>query len=191
MPTYVVSPKELPKQLEEYSRRTFEGVVEAIRKTVKVHGPRIVQQIIASENPPPVDRGTYRRSWASEDVPGGVVFYNFSHHAAIVEKGRRPGAKMPPVEAIYAWVVRKRIGREIHGPVQSYSGPRQRGGKNRRDRQQAIANNQRWIALQIARRIKARGLRAHKILARAEKRLDPLVMGAIDKALGKDQSAEP
>ena len=188
MPTYVVKPSDLPKQLADYSAKTFQNLVEAIRVSVKKNGPRIVQQIISSENPQPVDRGTYRRSFQVDDVPGGAVMYNFAPHAAIIEEGRRPGARMPPVEAIFSWVVRKKIGRTINGPVQAFSGPRQKKG-NRSDRKQAVMNNQRWIAWQIARAIKARGLKAKKILARAEQRLTPLVSADISRALGKDLSA--
>jgi hypothetical protein len=186
MPTYHVGPKDLGKQLETFAKRDFENLVEAIRVTVKVHGPRVVQQLISQESPKPVDRGTYRRSFQVDDIPGGSVLYNFAPHAAIIEEGRRPGARMPPVGAIYDWVKRKRIGNAIHGPVQTFAGPRRQGKGNRSDRQQAITANQMHIALMIARKIAARGLPAKRILARAEKILTPLVAKRIDQVLGKE-----
>lgn len=184
MPTYVVGPKDLGKQLEDFSHKRFEALVESMRTTVKVNAPRIAQGLIDQENPPPVDRGTYRRGFSCEDVPGGVVFYNFAPHAGIIEDGRRPGARMPPLQVIFDWVKRKKIGSKIVGPVQAFSGPQPKKGK-RSDRKQALMNQQRWIALQIARKIAARGLPAHRIVARTEQQLTPIVRRQISTTLGK------
>lgn len=200
MPTYVVGPKDLGKQLEDFSHKRFEALVESMRTTVKVHAPRIAQTLVNQENPKPVDRGTYRRSFAADDVPGGVVFYNFAPHAAIIEEGRRPGAKMPPLQVIFDWVRRKKIGATLAGPVQDIHGPLQRvrtGKKTKKGqdafstkklqaRKHAVLNQQRFIALQIARKIAAHGLPAHQIVARTEHQLTPIVRRAISAILGKD-----
>lgn len=188
MPTYVVGPKELGASLEKWNNEMFESLVGDIRKTVKVNAPRIAQQLIDGESPPPVDRGTYRRSFSCDDIPGGVVFYNFAPHAAIIEEGRRPGAKMPPLQMIFDWVKRKRIGAKVHGPVQEFVGPQQKG-RRMSGRKAAVMNAQRWAALQIARKIAARGLPAHKIVSRTHEKLMPLVETAIAKRLGTGPDA--
>ena len=144
-----------------------DDAVAVIRKTVKLHGPRLIQEEISQIVPKPVDRGTYRRSWRADDIPGGVTLYNFTKQAAIIEEGRRPGAKMPPVSVILAWLQRKKI---VYGPF-----------KDAWHKQKEEAH----IALLIARKIKARGLPAHHVLRLASQRLDPIVRRALEKRLGR------
>lgn len=173
------------KQLRE-DGRLVEDAIKVIRKTVKLNGPRLVQAEIQAVNPhQPVDRGTYKRSWKFEGIPGGAVAYNFSPHAPIVELGRRPGARMPPLDVILDWVRRKHIGQQIHGPVQQQYGPHQKGARRRSDRARAVEAQQRWIALQIARKIKARGLPAHHILKLASDKLVELIGEELAKELGE------
>lgn len=174
------------KLLREKDNHLVDTAVQTIRRDVKLHGPRLVQAEITSLTPrAPVDRGTYRRSFKFEDIPGGAAAYNFSPHGPIVEDGRRAGARMPPLDVILAWVKRKKIGAEIKGPVQAFSGPRQRGGKNRSDRVRAVEAQQHWIALQIARKIKARGLPAHHILKLASDKLELLIGEDLAKVLNE------
>lgn len=154
--------------------RLVDEAVGLIRKTVKLHGPRLVQAEIQSVTPrQPVDRGTYKRSWRFEDIPGGAIVYNFSPHASIIELGRRPGGKMPPLSVIQDWVRRKGIGLR--------KGPKQkgRGFKRRTDAEL------RSIAFVVARRIKARGLPAHHILRLASAKLARVVGEELAKGLGK------
>lgn len=175
------------KQLRDKDFHLVDEAVTVIRKTVKLHGPRLVQAEIAAVSPHiPVDRGTYRRSFRFEDIPGGAVAYNFSPQAPVIELGRRPGARMPPLQVILEWVKRKKIGERIQGPVQQQSGPRQRGGRNVSDRRRAVENQQHWIALQIARKIKARGLPAHHILQLAGDKLAKVVGQELAKMLTGD-----
>lgn len=184
MPTFIVSPEALARDLEATGRGLLAEVVEVVRTTVKLHAPAIAQSLIDGEDPKPVDRGTYRRSFRAQDVRNGVVFYNSAAHGPIIEDGRRPGARMPPVDVLLDWVRRKGLGRELVGPVKASAGPRQRGAKRGpSDRSRAIAAAQYGIALSIARKIKARGLPAHHILARVEARLTPIVHEKIDNAV--------
>lgn len=151
------------KQLEK-DGHLVEEAVEVIRRTVKLHGPRLVQAEIQEIKPHmPVDRGTYRRSFRFEDIAGGAVVYNFAPYASVIELGRRPGGRMPPLSVIADWVRRKGIGVR-QGPKQ-----KGRGFKRRTDAEL------RGIAFIIARRIRARGLPAHHILRLASAKLERVV----------------
>jgi hypothetical protein len=161
--------------------------VKVIRKTVKLVGPRAVQDEISSLTRAPVDRGTYRRSFRFEDVKDGATAYNFAPYAPIIEYGRAPGARMPPVQAIYEWVKRKGIGDSIIGPIQrSRRGDQKRIGgvaTRRSDRGHAVDKQQWGIALAIARKIKARGLPAYLVLERAAGVIDDAIRAEIDRLL--------
>ena len=159
------------------------GAVEVIRKTVKLHGPRAVQEEISALARAPVDRGTYRRSFHFDDIPLGATAYNFAPYAVVIEDGRRPGQRMPPIDVIFEWVKRKGIGRDFIGPAQRQVGPIQRGARRRSDRQVEVSRQQWGIALAIARKIKARGLPAHHILRLAAVEIDRAVREAIDDFL--------
>lgn len=197
MPAFTINPKELGRILTEDHARMVEASVRAIQTTVALHGPRIAQAVVASANPPPVDRGTYRRSFKAQKVANGAVFYNFAPYASIIEEGRRKGAKMPPVDVILAWVKRKRIGATLVGPVmaarggstrfvrKTSQGTRTSSARKPGARRLAIEAQQKGIALAIARSIGRRGLPAHHVLAITEATLTPLVEDAIDLALAK------
>lgn len=160
------------EQLEK-DRKLVPGAVEVIRKTVKLHGPRAVQEEISSMSPAPVDRGTYRRSFRFDDIDGGAIAYNFAPYAAVIEEGRRPGQRPPPVALILEWVKRKGIGRQY--------GPNQAG---KRKVSTALTDNEaRGIAFVIARAIGKRGVPAHHILEAAAVEIDRAVREAIDEYL--------
>lgn len=147
--------------------------VEVIRTTVKLYGPRAVQEEISGMTRAPVDRGTYRRSFRFDDVERGARAYNFAPYAAIIEEGRRPGQRMPPLAAIIEWVKRKGIGR-AYGPNQA--------GKRRVSK--ALSDSAaRGIAYVIARAIAKRGVPAHHILEAASVEIDREVRAAIDEFL--------
>jgi len=54
-----------------------------------------------------VDTGELRNSVDITLVDGGCVVAVDSPHASVIEYGRRPGARMPPVQAIMDWMRRK------------------------------------------------------------------------------------
>lgn len=174
------------KELEKDKDLVAEAV-KTIRTTVKLRGPQAVQRVIGNLPKMPVDRGTYRRSFQFEDIPNGAVAYNFQLYAPIIEYGRRPGAKMPPVAMLFEWVKRHRIGAELIGPAQQVHGPHPRGRRGN-DRRDAVERQQWGIALQIARAIKARGLPARLILETASEIIADDVERELDKALRRDDS---
>lgn len=52
--------------------------------------------------------GTYVRSWRAIPTPNGAKIWNVSGvEAAVIEDGRRAGARMPPPAAIQRWAQRK------------------------------------------------------------------------------------
>lgn len=161
------------KNYREQLRKDAQLVPEAVKtiqRVVKLHGPRLVQAQISELVKPPVDRGTYRRSFKFDDTKDGAIAYNFAPYAPIIEFGRRPGMKAPPLAAIEAWIMRKGIG--------AAQGPRERGPGGRaavkRRRAQVRA-----LAYVIARQIKRRGLPALLILQHAAHDID----GEIQKAI--------
>jgi hypothetical protein len=188
MPTFVIDPRDLGKNLTEEYGKMIDASVKAIQTTVALHGPRIAQAVVNSFARPPVDRGTYRRSFKAQKVAGGAVFYNSAPYASIIELGRRKGAKMPPIDVILAWVKRKRIGATLVGPVQPGRKVYSRLGaraKAPNARKLAVEARQRGIALMIARKISARGLPALHVLGITEEALTPIVEKAVDDALGR------
>ena len=57
-----------------------------------------------------VDRGVYKNSWEAARMSNGAEFGNTAPYAAVIEYGRRPGAKAPPYAAILDWVRSKLVG---------------------------------------------------------------------------------
>ncbi len=53
------------------------------------------------------DLGTYQTSWRYQAAFNRLYVDNISKHARNVEKGRRPGARMPPIAPIRAWAQRR------------------------------------------------------------------------------------
>ena len=54
-----------------------------------------------------VNTGAYRRAWKAEPTADGIHVYSLSPYAGVIEYGRRPGARMPPEDAIARWAQRK------------------------------------------------------------------------------------
>lgn len=138
-------------------------VLAAVQDTVQVHGPRLFAAAVATAQPrPPVDRGTYRRNTHIEDLPDGAVMYNRTPYAGVIEEGRRPGRRMPPVRLLAEWVRRKGISKD---PAEA-----------------------KQIAFAIARKMKAQGWpfapnQPMRIMGKVAERLDPLIQEEIDKAM--------
>jgi hypothetical protein len=178
----------LPSLLKEDIMSKPKQVLDAVRLTVRSHAPRLALEAVARVRPhQPVDRGTYRRSFKVENLPTGVSFYNYSPHAGIIELGRRPGARMPPIEVIEAWVWRKfRVqlaqARREAGKV---LGARKKDYAKQRVILDAESQAVKRMAFLVARKIKSKGLPAHRIMKQVEDQLKPMVHKAIRDALAK------
>jgi hypothetical protein len=93
-----------------------EAILREVRAEVKTRGIAMAVMTAQSLSPPPVDRGTYIAGFRAADVPDGVKLFNIAPHAAIIEGGRRPGARMPPPALLAEWARRKGIaGAEARG----------------------------------------------------------------------------
>lgn len=93
-------------------------VLVEVYKTVATEGPRAAMDNVANAQPrQPVDRGEYIRSFKTAHLEDAVVFYNDTKYAGVLEAGRRPGRKAPPVAALTAWVLRKGLAGNAPGSV--------------------------------------------------------------------------
>ena len=102
-----------------------------IYKMVAMKGPMLAQQEVANAQPhKPVDRGEYTRSFKTDRLDdGSTVFYNTANYAGVLEKGRRAGAKAPPIAVLTAWVLRKGLAGNKPGRVTGVSKDTQQEAK--------------------------------------------------------------
>jgi hypothetical protein len=105
-----------------------------------------------------VDTGQYLRAWKTRPTESGVAIVNDAPYAAIIELGRRPGAKMPPVQAIQTWAQR-------------------RLGLSRKQ-----AENAAWA---IAKSISIKGIKARRVLRNALPQLKKLMKGEVRRELAR------
>lgn len=104
-----------------------------------------------------VNTGAYLRAWKSRPVEDGFAVTNDSPYSGIIEQGRAPGGKMPPIEPIARWAQR-RLGLS-------------------RDKAQGVA-------FAIAKRIQKRGLAARQVLQLTTPELLIILRAEIDRELG-------
>ena len=131
-----------------------EAVVRAIQTTCEIDGIVAIQRVIDATKPPPVDRGTERHGYKVKRLGDGAMIYNPVKYSPIVNFGRRPG-KMPPIDAITDWVIRKGfVPRARRGKKSTWTVWDQRQGAHQ-------------IAWLIARKIAARGIEGKHILQQA------------------------
>lgn len=146
----------------------FEQIPGVIYKTVATRFPGAFLQELASVPRPPVDRGGYRRSVKVMKLPNGARAHSTAPYAAIIEWGRRPGARMPPVRLIAAWLARK-------GFV--------KGVGSKRFATESQHRRLLSVAFVVARAIARRGLPARLIFTRAGRVVDGAVREAVARHL--------
>ena len=134
--------------------------------------------------------GTYERAFKVQATEAGAILSNTAEHAGIVELGRRPGRKPPPVAVILLWMQEKgMIGRipglsarsHIAGAMKFVradkridAGTRRRirGRVEEGARQQRLSEREQFImfawqrARAIAKAIGIRGMKPHWVLGR-------------------------
>ena len=120
------------------------------------------------------DRGEYRRGWKARATARGAVVENVAPHAPIVEEGRRPGARMPPVDVIERWTRRKLSVAHVPKTGKHKGMPRRR---------KLRAEEARGIAFVVARAIARRGLPAKHVLRDATSALAWMVAGEVRREL--------
>lgn len=184
MLTWKVDPEDVEFEILEDAAARRLAVVSAIRETVQMHGPRIFQEEVDRTQPLPVDRGEYRRHTEAVDLPGGAALLNTSPHGPIVEWGRKPGSRFPPMDVIERWVRRK-----FRLRLKDYSGRRKTvnertwyGGRRKRRLTSARDRAIKGITFVIARKIARDGIPGKHVMLRTEHRLTPLVNEAVGRA---------
>jgi len=166
MPTYKITPDKLPILFRERAAVRYQNVVKAIQNTVESVGPGLAveqTQRGTARLRPPINNSHYLQGWKAAKLDNGAVLFNDTPYAAVIEHGRRPGSKQPPLAPIAEWLEQK-----LRGKV-----------KNRKKR----LAQARSLAFVVARAIGRRGLPAHRVMARTRRKLNPLVQRAVREVL--------
>lgn len=100
-----------------------------------------------------IDTQRYLNGWKVQAHGGGFALFNDTPYSEVIEFGRRPGARPPPVSALIPWVQRKLMS----------AGP-SRNSKGRFINKMAQARS---IAFLVARAIGKRGTPGRKVMTGA------------------------
>ena len=125
------------------------------------------------------DRGGYRRGWKARPTANGAILFNDAPYAPVIEEGRRPNSRMPPVAVIERWVKRKGIG----GGLDKIRGA---SGKNDGPIQKAAKVDSKGIAFAIARAIGKRGIKGKHLLALAAPALIKIVNEEVKREVQRE-----
>lgn len=145
------------------------------------------QRIMDSQPRPPRDTGLMSQSIGAEVAGDGrSVLIGPSPatlaRTAVMEEGRRPGGRMPPVDALARWALRKGL---VAGFV--------RQGRRRRAKDEG--KRARSIAFAVARSIVKKGIKARRFFKRATPairgRAPQLVQQGIAMAMATVRRANP
>jgi len=109
MTTQVISLDSFPKVIAEFASHFPEEALSAIRRTALESRAIIVDVARKTAPYPPVDTGTYIRSWTWEPHEEGADIINDAAHAGVIEFGRLPGT-YSPIDELVEWVIRKSRG---------------------------------------------------------------------------------
>lgn len=119
MPTVVTTARRFPGEVKRLHERIQNKIVIA---THEVAHRGLAEAVRITNSEKIVDQSAYKRAFRVDDgqqrrstdgkrdmrfrkLPAMLI--NDAPHAATIENGRRPGAKMPPLEPIRRWVERK------------------------------------------------------------------------------------
>jgi hypothetical protein len=101
---YLGDVKNLGRVLKKFGRTNREGALKALRETARF-GVTAVSMSIARLKI--VDTGQYLRSFRSVDTKDGAEVTSSEAYAPVIELGRKPGSKPPPLREIEEWLARK------------------------------------------------------------------------------------
>lgn len=110
-----------------------------------------------------VDRGTYVARFRAVRTREGAELRNDAPHSRVVEFGRRPGSRPPPIAVILSWIRRKGIDVSGLANVRRGKKRKKRGKGFTKGRRQGVRRAQAQLAFLIARAIGRRGLKAHRV----------------------------
>lgn len=130
MPVSVMDLSDYVRHLDKAGDRVRQAALTGVRSAAARAVPELVRR--TREAPPAnpagighggaVNTGALVRGWRKQDTPNGADVFNPVAHAPIAERGRRPGAKAPPLEVIVEWA-RRRLGM---GAITNYMAKRLR-----------------------------------------------------------------
>lgn len=85
------------------------GIHSGLARSVAIVQRSVANAMPASPNGSmgAFDTGDYNRRWQFELTPTGGRLFNDHPAADVIEKGRRPGGKMPPTAGIKLWAMRR------------------------------------------------------------------------------------
>ena len=112
MISYTLKVKDLGKPEKRMARALKQETAKAASEVSK----KIID-VLAAESVSIYDLGGYRSGWRASVFRDRLRVYNIKRNAVFVEKGRRAGAKQPPLEAIAPWVERHLGDRRLAFPV--------------------------------------------------------------------------
>lgn len=140
--------QQVPQQLEADIRRTLTASLLSIERDAKRFAPRDTRRLAGSINHQIT--GTYPRLLGEV---GPSVRYGI-----VMERGRRAGARMPPVDALMGWV-RRHWHAAFIGPIaRGQLRPRRAAGRN------VTEADVRQRAFALARSIQRRGIQARPFM---------------------------
>ena len=183
-----VKPDQLARELVKFEEHAFKHVRGTLRRAA-VRG-REAAIDLASRGGKRVS-GDYVRGFYIRATPDGATLGNNARHAGVMETGRKPGRKPPPVAVILLWMQEKGIIGKIPGYIvnahvamamkfskqdkrfTNADRKRIRGKVEERARQHRLNTREQFIlaawrrARAIAKAIGIRGIRGRFIMARS------------------------
>lgn len=183
-----VKADQLARELVKFEEHAF-GHVRGIVRRAAVRGREAAIEL-AGRGGHRVS-GDYERGFYIRQTPDGATLGNNAQHAGVLETGRKPGRKPPPVAVILLWMQEKGISGKIPGfSVNSHVAmamkfskqdkrftdadrTRIRGKVEERARQHKLNSREQFIlaawrrARAIAKAIGIRGIRGRFIVARS------------------------
>lgn len=98
---------QLAAMREALRTKTVKKAAERGLLSAALRGEALVSRLTAKAGK--VDTGRFRASWKAAATRDGAQLTNSAPYAAVIEGGRRAGARMPPLGPIEAWANRKGI----------------------------------------------------------------------------------
>lgn len=140
------------KDLGKYERKCASDLKKGYGEFLRaVAAPLVISELkaqTANYKPfPPVYTRRFINGWkiqSNRQKAGVVSIWNIAPHAQYVEDGRRRGAKAPPINILEQWVKRKLS---------------------------VSSEDAKFVAVQIAKKIKARGIKAKRIVKKSMPRI--------------------
>lgn len=194
---YLGDMKNLGRVLKKFGRTNREETLKALRETARFGVTAVVQRIARAKI---VDTGQFLRSFRAKDTKDGAEVTSSEAYAPIIELGRKPGSKPPPLKAIEEWLGRKLQRRKPRkkgakkpavpkkprskGKKVDALGRRRRKKKKRTPEQRAALK---WKARvwSIRRAIARRGLPAKKPVEKSLPNMRTFLAKELKKAMGK------